>query len=99
MVLTLLSYDVIPLRTVTISGGNTSRAYIVYNGLTYTSGTLSVMDGDTLEAKIYSTRTGTIKLNGETVASGRGASYELTVSADATISISATTSPTITITM
>lgn len=94
----LLSYEEPPHCTVTVSGGGTSTAWVEYNGTKYTSGTITLYEGETVNVAGYSTRNTTIKLNGTTVASGTGASYELTVTADTTIAVSGSFSVTVTIT-
>lgn len=98
IILTLVSYDAPVYKTVTITGGSETKGWFVYNGTTYTSGSADVMDGEVITVAGYSKRTITITLDGTNVASGRGASYELTVTANTTIAVSGSSSITIAIT-
>ena len=94
----LLSYEEPASYDVTVSGGGNSSAWVEYNGTKYTSGTITLYEDMTVNVVGYSTRNITIKLNGTTVASGKGASYELAVTADTTIAVSGLYSVTVTIT-
>lgn len=96
----LLSYEEPASYDVTVSGGGTSSAWVEYNGTKYTSDTITLYEDMTVNVVGYSTKTINITLNGTTVASGKGASYELTVTADATISVTTSwNSVTVNITM
>ena len=87
----ILTADATPLHVISISGGNIMMGMNVrYLNVSYVSGEILVPDGEAITI-----RTGymanTIKLNGTTVASGQNTSYEMVVTADATIAVSGST--------
>ena len=87
----ILTADATPLHVISISGGNIMMGMNVrYLNVSYVSGEILVPDGEAITI-----RTGymanTIKLNGTTVASGQNTSYEMAVTADATIAVSGST--------
>lgn len=83
----IITADATPLHVISISGGNIMGMQVSYLDVTYISGEILVPDGDAITI-----RTGlmgnAIILNGETVASGQNTSYEMVVTADATIAVS-----------
>lgn len=79
-----------PIRTVTITGeGNINVCYVTINGTKYyEASTLEVEAGTIIDMYVtgrYGSSTGTITLNGTTVASGRPAEYAYTATGDVTI--------------
>lgn len=77
--------------TITISGGGTSGfhyGYVEYNGEKYTSGTLEIEQGTTVDIYLQNGVGGTyvaVRLNGKTVASGYGRmkyTYQVTKNAN-----------------
>lgn len=84
----ILTADVTPLHTINISGGNIMMGMNVrYLNVEYVSGEILVPDGEAITIRA-GYMANTIKLNGTTVASGQNTSYEMVVTADATIAVS-----------
>lgn len=96
--LTLFSYQEIVFHTVTITSGSASTGWFTYNGTKYTSGSEDIPEGESITIAGSTRRTINIKLNGTTVASGKGASYTLNITADTTIKVSGFSTITITVT-
>lgn len=84
----ILTADETPLHVISISGGNIMMGMKVrYLNVSYVSGEILVPDGEAIT--ISTGQMGNaIKLNGTTVASGQNTSYEMVVTADATIAVS-----------
>ena len=86
------------VRSVTVSGGDKFLGWVEYNGNKYLNETISVLSGESITAAGYIGKTTTIKLNGNNVANGKGATYTMSVTADTAISISGARNVTIKIT-
>ena len=84
----IITADATPLRVISISGGNIMMGMNVrYLNVSYVSGEILVPDGEAITIRAGYMGNAII-LNGETVASGQNTSYEMVVTADATIAVS-----------
>lgn len=87
----LVSFEPPTFRTITISNDDLSQTCVIYNTVSYTSGTLSARDGDIISIQGDRGKTVTINLNGTRVARGWRVTYDLAITADATIAINSST--------
>lgn len=84
----IITADATPLHVISISGGNIMMGMNVrYLNVSYVSGEILVPDGEAITIRAGYMGNAII-LNGETVASGQNTSYEMVVTADATIAVS-----------